>query len=136
MSIKISTNKPTPGRCFFCEQMKPSVVVMPGAVDHNPCEDCAHHMTRGVIFISVRDGETNEKNPPRTGGFAVLTSDAACRVLGTDMLVEVLARRYCFVEDGMWSKLALPRYAWKAAQKGARRGDHVRDDDAAGAECE
>jgi hypothetical protein len=136
MTIKISSNKPTPGCCFFCEQLKPNVVKLPGAVDHNPCEECAHYMTRGVIFISVRDGETDDKNPRRAGGFAVLTSDAACRILGTDMLVEVLAKRYCFVEESMWSKLALPRYAWKAGQKAARRRDHVAADDAAQAECD
>jgi hypothetical protein len=125
MGIQISSDKPRPGRCYFCRNIKPLVVCLPGATDHKPCEECADFMKRGVIFMSVRDGETDDKNPCRAGGFAVLTSDVACKILGTEMLVEVLAKRYCFVEESVWGRLGLPRYAWKAA----RRDDHVSADE-------
>lgn len=79
-----------------------------GVLNREPCKECKEYMAAGVIFISVRDGESGE-NPYRTGGFAVITEDGVRRMIeDTDLLEHVLKVRYCFVPAATWSVLGLP----------------------------
>lgn len=80
-----------------------------GVLNREPCKECKECMAAGVIFISVRDGESGE-NPYRTGGFAVITDDGVGRVIEDEALREhVLKSRMCFVPDATWDGLGLPR---------------------------
>ena len=68
-----------------------------------PCDECKSIMEQGVIFISVKDGESGE-NPYRTGGWCALTLEAAER-----MGIDIEKQRVFFMEDSMYDKIGLPR---------------------------
>jgi hypothetical protein len=108
--------------CFLCQETKNEVALLgylPGDVeaprravlDRRPCDGCRALMTRGIILISTRDGETGE-NPYRSGGWVVVTEDAIRRwVTAQAMLARVLEKRMAFVEDAVWNGIGLPRAA-------------------------
>lgn len=122
MSIRLSSkhgvNAAVP-ICFFCGKPK-NEVVLPGELpgdaeapqhvvwDYTPCEQCAAWMKRGVILVSVRDGESGG-NPYRTGNYVVADEEAIRRVFEPAEMVErVLAARFAFVEDTAWAAAGLP----------------------------
>jgi hypothetical protein len=84
-------------------------------------------MTKGVIVISVRDGECDRerKNPYRTGGWVVLRDEAIRRLPVDSNLIEtMLKNRFCFVEDEVWDRLGLPRGEIKEeADNGTQRAN-------------
>lgn len=105
--------------CFFCQEAKG--VAVPGlmrgdveaphkaAWDMEPCDKCKGWMADGVIFISVRDGESGD-NPYRTGGWCVVTEDFIKRAVQPQAMHDhVLKARVAFVPDAAWDALKLPR---------------------------
>lgn len=73
-------------------------------VSMEPCNECKEYMKKGVILISIRDGEKGN-NPYRTGGFVVIKDEG---LKGPDWN-EAKKSRVCFVEDHIWNQLGLPR---------------------------
>jgi hypothetical protein len=101
--------------CFICG--KDSGVALLGnnggreaprrMLDQRPCPECAEWMEQGVILISVREG-SDEKNPHRTGGWAVVKDEAVARLFDAESAAHALRKRVAFVSDGAWKMLALP----------------------------
>jgi len=105
--------------CFFCQKDRGDLALLGrlrgdveaprrGVLDYEPCDECKSYMERGIILISVRDGEKGA-NPYRTGGWVVVTEDFVKRGLEGDALKEVLAKRVVFVPDEVWDTIKLPR---------------------------
>jgi hypothetical protein len=106
-------------KCFFCgendrivintrltERHAEAVDNMDGKViDHEPCQKCKDLMKKGVMFISVKDGESGD-NPYRTGKICVIVDDAIRRMLKDPS--EVLRKRMAFIEETLWQRLGLP----------------------------
>lgn len=117
-SIKLSKKhgvNPTIPKCFVCNEDKNEIILMgrlkddaeaPKNVcfDNEPCNKCKEHMRKGIIMISVKDGEKDTDNPYRTGGWIVLKEDAF-----PNMSEEIKRVRMCFVPDSVWDELNLPR---------------------------
>lgn len=110
---------PTIPTCYFCNKPKNEVALLGAAykgqapmhlcIDKQPCEECAGWMTQGVIFCSVRDGESGE-NPYRTGKWCVIKAEAVERWHDLDpgKKEHILKARFCFIEDKVWATLGLP----------------------------
>lgn len=86
-----------------------------GVLDDRPCPECKGWMAKGIILISVRDGEEarDPKNPYRTGGWVVVKEEAARRMFTGAVLDFVLKKRVAFVPDSVWDAIGLPREAAK-----------------------
>ena len=83
-----------------------------GCIDKEPCQKCKGYMKEGVILISAQAG-SDKDNPHRTGGWCVITYEAAERifteVFGEEAARPILEKRVGFVEDEVWDMLNLPR---------------------------
>lgn len=110
---------PTIPTCFYCGEKKNEIILageLPGDAeapkdavwDHVPCDQCKRWMQKGVIVISIRDGETGE-NPYRTGGWVVLTESAVRKFASPMAVQDMLRSRVCFMPDEVWDHLKLPR---------------------------
>lgn len=122
MSIRLSKKhgvNPAIPVCFLCQEKKNEIILcgrLKGADeqapqnavwDMEPCDKCKEWMAQGIILISVRDGETDMKNPYRTGGWTVIKEEAFRRMFkGCD---EVLKKRVAFLPDEVWNAVGLPR---------------------------
>ena len=104
--------------CYFCNgpagvaidrRLKKSLPLNIGVIDKKPCATCAGYMKKGVILISVKDGESGE-NPYRTGGWVGVTTDFIERVTSPPAAHEILKRRSAFIEDSIWKMLGLPEF--------------------------
>lgn len=104
-------------RCFYCGEAKGIVVdrrlrkTLPSSAvyDFEPCRQCAEFMRQGVIFISVRDGETDSRDPYRTGRFCVIREDGVkLAPIDDEAKAQALKNRVCWVEDRVWDALGLP----------------------------
>jgi hypothetical protein len=72
------------------------------------CQQCGEWMRAGIVFISVRDGESGD-NPHRTGKLAVIKEEAVRKMVQPpEMLASVLDKRMCYLEDTVWTHLGLP----------------------------
>lgn len=123
---------PSLGVCFICNQEDGSITLfgrLPGderaplraAVSSEPCDKCKAHMQLGVILISVREPKTteDEKNPYRTGGWAVVKEEALRELIQPPELCEAICRkRIAFVPDDAWDMLGLPRSTPSTAEAG------------------
>jgi hypothetical protein len=99
---------PTIPLCFICGKPKNEIALLGAAykqeapmhmtVNKEPCEECKELSKRGVVLISVRDGESGD-NPYRTGQLIVIKDEAYERIFGK------ITSRFCFVEDAVLSKL-------------------------------
>lgn len=114
---------PTIPTCFFCGESKNEIVLlgikskaitgseeapMRGPVfDHEPCDKCAELMKRGILLISVRDGESGN-NPYRTGRLCVIREEAFKRIFFGLPCENALKCRFAFVEDAVWRAIGLP----------------------------
>lgn len=88
--------------------------------DSEPCDKCKEYMEKGVICISIKNGETNHNNPYRTGGWCVITAEAVTRMPMDDMLKkDILNKRMMFVEDVVWDSLGFPRGEISEVKEGA-----------------
>lgn len=118
LSLKHGVNPAIP-KCFFCGQDK-SQIILPGLLpgdreapkgavwDMEPCDNCKSLMEQGVMFVSVRDGESGD-NPYRTGRMAVVSEDwVRRRIRPQDMVDHLLQCRFGFIEDTVWKALGLP----------------------------
>lgn len=94
-----------PGKLRGCKQA-PTMHSDPSYV----CDTCKEWMKQGIILISARDGETDEKNPYRTGGWIVLREEALHRFpMNPDLIEAICRKRVAFLEDAVWDGLGLPR---------------------------
>lgn len=78
--------------------------------DSEPCDECKGHMEKGVILISMDERKTTDQNNPhRTGGWAVVT-DSVIRqsVTPRSLANDIIARRMAFVTDQAWAAQGLP----------------------------
>ena len=116
--------------CFYCNQPKNEVILDRRlqsslkhgmVIDKEPCDQCAEHMKRGIIFISVGDKEHGD-NPYRTGGWIVITEEAVKRIGLRPPSLEagVLKARVAFIPDEAWAYMGLPKYGqsveeWEAS---------------------
>lgn len=122
-SIRLSDKhgvNPTIPKCFFCGNDKSEVLLMGklkgdveaphnAVFDKEPCVQCLDLMTKGVICISVKDGESGD-NPYRTGGWVVVSEEGIGRMLeGVEVLADILKARCTFLPDAAWDALGLPR---------------------------
>lgn len=108
---------PTIPTCFFCGKPKNEIALLGSAykgeapmnmcLDKEPCDECRQYMEMGVILVSVRDDgpNTDKENPYRTGAFAVIREEAACRIFGWSQVQS----RFCYITDEAWDKMGLPR---------------------------
>lgn len=107
-------------KCYYCNQEKNELLIhrrmenikhLHGmVVDMEPCDKCKEYMQQGVIVVSVRDGESQEGDPPnpyRTGGWWVMTVESVKRIFNIDFTNEL--RRFMFIEDGVAQKVGLKK---------------------------
>ena len=104
--------------CFYCHEasgvallgrLKDDAEAPRQAVfDKEPCAKCKEWMAKGIICISVRDGESGD-DPYRTGGWAVVTEDFVRRILRPGELLDgILKKRCCFMPDEAWNAINMP----------------------------
>lgn len=109
---------PTIPLCYWCGEQKGEVALLGAALkeqapmhmvlDRVPCEKCQGYLKEGIMFVSVRNGESGD-NPYRTGKLCVIKEEAVRRfVQPHELLEEVLRKRICFIDDSAWAKLGLP----------------------------
>jgi len=85
-------------------------------IDKEPCHQCKKHMETGVIFISVDEEKTTDKeNPYRTGGWCVVTAAFVEREINPEVAKILLKSRVAFVPDSVWDEIGLPRGEVNAA---------------------
>lgn len=120
--------------CYFCHEPK-NEVILAGRLRNDreaprntvwnmePCDKCKEYMAKGILLISIRDGEKQPEpgevpNPYRTGGWLVVKEEAVERLFKAtlkDADFEKLfsmakKKRVCFIHDTVWDKvLNLPR---------------------------
>lgn len=114
---------PSLGVCFVCNE-ESGEIILPGRMrgdqqaphrgvwHKEPCPKCIEWMKKGVILISVKDGEPDHDNPYRTGGWCVIKDEAIERMPIDDHVRKgLLKHRRGFLEDAAWEALGLPREA-------------------------
>ena len=112
---------PSVQKCYFClkdmgvalfgrlpkDEQAPRTVL---GSDCDPCDGCKEYMKQGVILISVDSTRTtDEKNPYRSGGWAVVTDDGIRRAFNGLYAELILRRRAAFLPDEVWDAVGLPR---------------------------
>lgn len=109
-------------KCYFCGKDKGLVMntrltqkhaeeikKMHGhAIDYEPCDECKKLMKEGIMFISVKDGESGN-NPYRTGKMCVIKDEAVKKFTSPEMFEQVKKTRMAFIEDSIWDMLGLPK---------------------------
>ena len=109
-------------KCFYCGKDKDLVIntrlhpamasrveQMNGKViDKEPCEECKKLMKQGIMFCSVRDGESGD-NPYRTGKLVVVKDEAVKRMVDADLYNKLAKSRFAFIEDSVWEQIGLPQ---------------------------
>jgi len=73
------------------------------------CNECLGWMEKGIICISIQNGEGGAQNPTRTGDWTVVSEEGIKTFLLDQLLQEVMRSRMLFVEDEIWTKVGLPR---------------------------
>lgn len=109
-------------KCFFCGKEKGLVMntrlskkhadeikKMNGhAIDYEPCDECKKLMEQGIMFVSVKDGESGN-NPYRTGKLCVIKEEAVKQFSSPELYEQVKKTRFAFIEDSVWDSLGLPK---------------------------
>lgn len=109
-------------KCYFCGKEKGKVMntkltkksaeairKMNGhAIDYEPCEECKKLMEQGIMFCSVKDGESGN-NPYRTGNICVIKENAVEKMMTPEMFEKVRKTRFVFIEDSIWDMLGLQK---------------------------
>lgn len=123
MSVRLSPKhgvNPAIPMCFYCGEPKDEIILAGRMKDdaqapHNvvwncaPCDKCTDYMTKGVILISVRNGESGD-NPYRTGGWCVVSDAGITHIIADEALrADILKKRASFVFDKVWDYVGLPR---------------------------
>ena len=74
-----------------------------------PCPKCKGWMEKGVMLVSVRDGQDeSEQNPYRSGRMAVVSEDGVRAVFDPESADKLCASRFGFIENSAWEKVGLP----------------------------
>lgn len=121
-SVRVSPKhgvNPSVGVCWYCGSDDGTVALVGrmsgdaeapgrGVYSMEPCAECKRLMEKGVMLISVRDGEESQSNPYRTGRMAVVKVEAIRRMLMPEAAEAVARQRVGFVSDSMWTQLGLP----------------------------
>ncbi len=108
-------------KCYFCGKDKGLVMntrltaknareveqMHNHAIDYEPCDECKKLMKQGIMFCSVRDGESG-KNPYRTGKMCVIKEEAVEKIVSPELFEEIKAKRFCFIEDSVWQHIGFP----------------------------
>ena len=108
-------------RCYFCGKDKNIIMntrltkeaaqkieeCNGKVIDMEPCDKCKELMKQGIMFASVRDGESGN-NPYRTGKLAVIKEESVEKVVTKEMFDQLKKKRFAFIEDSLWKKLDLP----------------------------
>ena len=131
MTIRLSYQhgvNPTIPKCFYCLDDKNEVLLLgrlpnderaPRGMcfDQEPCDKCKDWMEKGVLLISVKNGEPDDPNNPyRTGGWTVVTENAIRKIIQPEEFAEaILKKRVAFVPDDAWDMMGLPREKTKRA---------------------
>jgi len=125
MSIRLSPKhglNPAIPVCFFCGGDKNEIVI-PGLMkgdreaprkavwNMEPCDQCAHFMTQGVILIEVDEAKTTDRaNPYRAGGWLVVKDHVITGTVNSpELAASILEKRVAFIPTDAWDKLGLPR---------------------------
>lgn len=109
-------------KCYFCGKDKGLVMntrltqkhaekikKMHGhTIDYEPCDECKKLMKEGIMFISVKDGESGN-NPYRTGKMCVIKDEAVKKFTSPEMFEQVKKTRMAFIADSIWDMLGLPK---------------------------
>lgn len=103
-------------RCFFCGEPDRILIhtrlrdiseANGKVIDREPCAKCADLMKKGVMLLSVRDGESGD-NPYRTGRMVVIKDEAIRRIVTNEAVREsVLKHRFAFIPDTTWEAIGL-----------------------------
>jgi hypothetical protein len=78
--------------CYICGKPKE------GLLNKDPCNKCIALAEKGIVLISVRDGESGE-TPNRTGEMIVIKEKAFERIFGKP------TSRFYFIEDSVLRRL-------------------------------
>ncbi len=104
--------------CFLCGEDKNEIVLLGrlkgnaeapcrAVFNQEPCDKCKEYMKQGVILISVKDNDPDQKNPYRTGGWIVVTEDCIKKVFSKPEVL--LKKRVGFLEDSAWNAIGFPK---------------------------
>jgi hypothetical protein len=113
--------------CYLCNKPKEILLnrrlkkTFPKEAVYNkePGDKCKDLMKQGIIFIGVRDGETDKENPYRSGEWFVLKEEAFKRMGLNDenLKADILKKRICFIEQGVLKRLGLMNMIKKKAKE-------------------
>lgn len=136
---------PSMMQCFFCGETYaialPGLIRRKGVYDSDieaphkavwsmdPCDNCKSLMAKGVILISIRNGEKppphgEVPNPYRTGGWCVVAEAFIKRVFGDQATTAALSKRWLFIDDAAWDLIGLPRDTGSRISAGPRLGNN------------
>lgn len=124
--IKVSPKhglNPSLSACFWCGKDKNELILMGrlpddkeaprrAVFDYEPCDTCKAQMEQGITLIEASDRDNGNAEIQRgvfpTGRWAVITEEAARRLLQPESMVEaVLKHRKAFLDSESWQKLGL-----------------------------
>lgn len=80
------------------------------------CHTCTEALKIGIALIECRDGETDRKNPYRTGRLWVLKEDAFKGIFNGPPADEALKSRICFIDQQTAAAVGLdkePEKKWE-----------------------
>ncbi|MCX5778746.1 MAG: hypothetical protein NTU66_05995 [Elusimicrobia bacterium] len=99
---------PTIPTCFICGKPKAEIALLGAAykdeapmyacLDKEPCTECKELSKKGVVLISIRDGETGS-DPYRSGEIIVIQDEAFIRVFGE------ITSRFGYIEDSVLKRI-------------------------------
>lgn len=108
-------------KCYYCNESKNEILLHTQfkdisaahnhIVDMEPCDKCKEFMQQGVILVSIKDGESQEGDPPnpyRTGGWWVVREEAAKRIF-EESNIDFTKQRFIFIEDSVAEKVGLKK---------------------------
>lgn len=101
---------PTMTQCYICGKEKGEIALLGAAykeeapmkmiVDTIPCNECKKMIKKGIVFISVRDGEKGT-NPHRTGRILCIKEEAVKKIMKSYNP----KNRVYFIEDSILDRL-------------------------------
>lgn len=125
-SIKLSPKhglNPMMGVCFWCGEPDGTIVLMGkiggrgkdeeapryGVVSYEPCDKCKEGMAKGITLIEASTEPTGylsmQENVYPTGRWMVVTEDYVRRCWPDDMVIDILKKRKCFVQEGILASM-------------------------------
>lgn len=104
--------------CFICGKVKhllldkrlKNSLPQNAVYDKEPCDSCKEIMKQGVLFIGVKNNQTEEEknNPYRTGQIIGIKEDAVKKMtINPDLKADILNKRICYIEEDVLIKFGL-----------------------------